>query len=423
MCGFFVCIFFIVNNQKEFELRKAKETISQLRTTLTIATESSSASSSKSTNSAPALALNNNNQPQQQQQQQQQKQHRPDQLGDGKTRALDSAMSTSDKSISSKSSSPSNNVTMLSAPCANKQAQRPVSADSNGNGNGNASDRLGASSWQQRAAVVDEADEDARRPDNDDASSSSSSPNGEEEEDVDEETDENRGEGVASTAAAASVAALRLMPHDKHALNFLVNEYLLENNYKMTSVAFSEENESQDLEDWDVVGVNRCKPPSIAELYKMHYMMRGVGQAHARVARRPTIVSAKQRTVADTTAKSKTKTEATTTTKRHDDKEVQTTSVSTIETASDAATTLTRCTIETATQTTTNEAAEVAVEKCDVGQLVNLDRDAQERQRSQIAALVDRQAILIGSIGKLESELAALNAHRHTHLKRIAQLE
>ena len=333
-------------------------------------------------------------------------------------------MSTSDKSISSKSSSPSNNVTMLSAPCANKQAQRPVSADSNGNGNGNASDRLGASSWQQRAAVVDEADEDDRRPDDDDASSSSS-PNGEEEEDVDEETDENRAEGVASTAAAAaaSVAALRLMPHDKHALNFLVNEYLLENNYKMTSVAFSEENESQDLEDWDVVGVNRCKPPSIAELYKMHYMMRGSGgQAHARVARRPTIVSAKQRTVADTTAKSKTKTEATTTTKRLDDKEVQTTSVSTTETASDAATTLTRCTIETATQTTTNQ-AEVAVEKCDVGQLVNLDRDAQERQRSQIAALVDRQAILIGSIGKLESELAALNAHRHTHLKRIAQLE
>ena len=312
---------------------------------------------------------------------------------------------------------------MLSAPSANKQAQRPVSAESSSNGNGNASDRLGASSWQQRAAVVDEADEDARRPDNDDASSSSSSPNGEEEEDVDEETDENRGEGVASTAAAASVAALRLMPHDKHALNFLVNEYLLENNYKMTSVAFSEENESQDLEDWDVVGVNRCKPPSIAELYKMHYMMRGSGgQAHARVARRPTIVSAKQRTVADTTAKSKTKTEATTTTKRLDDKEVQTTSVSTTETASDAATTLTRCTIETATQTTTNQ-AEVAVEKCDVGQLVNLDRDAQERQRSQIAALVDRQAILIGSIGKLESELAALNAHRHTHLKRIAQLE
>ena len=57
-----------------------------------------------------------------------------------------------------------------------------------------------------------------------------------------------------------------LMPHDKNAINFLVNEYLLEQNFKMTSVTFSEENESQDLEDWDVVGLNRSKPPSICQL-------------------------------------------------------------------------------------------------------------------------------------------------------------
>lgn len=61
-----------------------------------------------------------------------------------------------------------------------------------------------------------------------------------------------------------------LMPHDKNAINFLVNEYLLEQNFKMTSVTFSEENESQDLEDWDVVGLNRSKPPSICQLYKFY---------------------------------------------------------------------------------------------------------------------------------------------------------
>lgn len=36
-----------------------------------------------------------------------------------------------------------------------------------------------------------------------------------------------------------------LLPHEKNAINFLVNEYLLLQNYKMTSVTFSEENESQ----------------------------------------------------------------------------------------------------------------------------------------------------------------------------------
>jgi hypothetical protein len=61
-----------------------------------------------------------------------------------------------------------------------------------------------------------------------------------------------------------------LMPHDKNAINFLVNEYLLEQNFKMTSVTFSEENESQDLDDWECVGLNRAKPPSICQLYKFY---------------------------------------------------------------------------------------------------------------------------------------------------------
>ena len=34
-------------------------------------------------------------------------------------------------------------------------------------------------------------------------------------------------------------------PYEKRALNFLVNEYLLMQDYKLTSVTFSEENENQ----------------------------------------------------------------------------------------------------------------------------------------------------------------------------------
>ena len=36
-----------------------------------------------------------------------------------------------------------------------------------------------------------------------------------------------------------------IKPLDKRAINFLINEYLLLQNYKLTSVTFSEENENQ----------------------------------------------------------------------------------------------------------------------------------------------------------------------------------
>jgi hypothetical protein len=59
-----------------------------------------------------------------------------------------------------------------------------------------------------------------------------------------------------------------LLLHDKNSINFLINEYLLQQNYKMTSVTFSEENESLNLEDWDEIGLNKAKPPSIINLFK-----------------------------------------------------------------------------------------------------------------------------------------------------------
>ncbi|KAG1685943.1 LisH domain and HEAT repeat-containing protein KIAA1468 [Nymphon striatum] len=59
-----------------------------------------------------------------------------------------------------------------------------------------------------------------------------------------------------------------LKPHELRALNFLVNEYLLKHNYKLTSITFSDENEDQDFEDWDDVGLNTSKPPGILHLYR-----------------------------------------------------------------------------------------------------------------------------------------------------------
>ncbi|KAK6185475.1 hypothetical protein SNE40_007698 [Patella caerulea] len=59
-----------------------------------------------------------------------------------------------------------------------------------------------------------------------------------------------------------------MRPMESRALNFLVNEYLLLNNYKLTSVTFSEENEQQDFEDWDDVGLNVARPPDLLSLFR-----------------------------------------------------------------------------------------------------------------------------------------------------------
>lgn len=59
-----------------------------------------------------------------------------------------------------------------------------------------------------------------------------------------------------------------IKPHEQRALNFLVNEYLLKYEYKLTSITFSDENEEQDFEDWDDVGLNIPKPPDLVSLYR-----------------------------------------------------------------------------------------------------------------------------------------------------------
>ncbi|XP_050351481.1 RAB11-binding protein RELCH homolog isoform X2 [Nymphalis io] len=59
-----------------------------------------------------------------------------------------------------------------------------------------------------------------------------------------------------------------LKPHEKRALNFLINEYLLLQNYKLTSITFSDENPDQEFEDWDDVGLNMPRPASLISLFR-----------------------------------------------------------------------------------------------------------------------------------------------------------
>ncbi|XP_031705813.1 RAB11-binding protein RELCH homolog isoform X1 [Anarrhichthys ocellatus] len=59
-----------------------------------------------------------------------------------------------------------------------------------------------------------------------------------------------------------------IRPLEKRALNFLVNEYLLKNEHKLSSITFSDENDDQDFELWDDVGLNIPKPPDLLHLYR-----------------------------------------------------------------------------------------------------------------------------------------------------------
>ncbi|XP_047993137.1 RAB11-binding protein RELCH homolog isoform X3 [Leguminivora glycinivorella] len=58
-----------------------------------------------------------------------------------------------------------------------------------------------------------------------------------------------------------------LKPHERRALNFLINEYLLLQDYKLTSITFSDENPDQDFEDWDDVGLNMPRPSGLVTLF------------------------------------------------------------------------------------------------------------------------------------------------------------
>ena len=69
-----------------------------------------------------------------------------------------------------------------------------------------------------------------------------------------------------STSFAENSAPIQSL--ERRALNFLINEYLMSNDYKLTSITFTDECTSVDFDDWDDVGLNMPKPPALISLYR-----------------------------------------------------------------------------------------------------------------------------------------------------------
>ena len=59
-----------------------------------------------------------------------------------------------------------------------------------------------------------------------------------------------------------------IRPHEKKILNFLVNDYLMRNGYKISAVTFSDECEGQNLDDWEEVGLNSDKPLRLSSILR-----------------------------------------------------------------------------------------------------------------------------------------------------------
>ncbi|KAI8426155.1 hypothetical protein MSG28_005099 [Choristoneura fumiferana] len=75
------------------------------------------------------------------------------------------------------------------------------------------------------------------------------------------------GESALDKNAKGQFNQRSLKPHERRALNFLINEYLLLQDYKLTSITFSDENPDQDFEDWDDVGLNMPRPSGLVSLF------------------------------------------------------------------------------------------------------------------------------------------------------------
>ncbi|KAK9503025.1 hypothetical protein O3M35_011679 [Rhynocoris fuscipes] len=74
---------------------------------------------------------------------------------------------------------------------------------------------------------------------------------------------------VEGTSGVSQGRCDNIKPHEQRALNFLINEYMLMRGYKLTSITFADENEDQDFEDWDDVGLNTAKPAELLHLYRI----------------------------------------------------------------------------------------------------------------------------------------------------------
>nr|CAH8875576.1 unnamed protein product [Trichobilharzia regenti] len=66
----------------------------------------------------------------------------------------------------------------------------------------------------------------------------------------------------------------KTLPHELRALSFLINEYLLEQNFRLTAIQFAEEVEEHNLpslESWHEVAINLRKPPSLLSLLRSYW--------------------------------------------------------------------------------------------------------------------------------------------------------
>ena len=70
-----------------------------------------------------------------------------------------------------------------------------------------------------------------------------------------------------------------IKPHEKKILNFLVNDYLMRNGYKISAVTFSDECEGQNLDDWEEVGVISEKPLRLSSILRRQQDTRTVKSA------------------------------------------------------------------------------------------------------------------------------------------------
>ena len=80
---------------------------------------------------------------------------------------------------------------------------------------------------------------------------------------------------------------LVMKAHEKRIVNFLINEFLLQHGYKLTSITFSDENNDADyFEDWDNIGINVTKPPNLLRLYRdygKHFEQKQVEVKHVEI--------------------------------------------------------------------------------------------------------------------------------------------
>ena len=74
--------------------------------------------------------------------------------------------------------------------------------------------------------------------------------------------------GGTPSEQSRSAMKKSIKSYEKRVLNYLVYEYLKDNNYKLTKVSFSDEVDDQDLDDWKDTQVTGLEPLPLVELYR-----------------------------------------------------------------------------------------------------------------------------------------------------------